>query len=94
MNPKTQMTSDYHDIATIDMPQSERRRLGIGDIWVNAATCNTCGERIRSRNRHDFVTCSCGKVSVDGGSWYVRRVGEPGSFTSEVVSFTDIDNDA
>jgi hypothetical protein len=26
-------------------------------------------------HRHDFVTCTCGSISVDGGQEYLRRVG-------------------
>ena len=42
-------------------------------IIRNAARCNHCGDVIESTYRHDFVTCSCGKVSVDGGHDYLRR---------------------
>jgi hypothetical protein len=30
---------------------------------------------IVSKHRHDFVTCTCGAISVDGGQAYLRRVG-------------------
>ena len=39
----------------------------------NAARCNHCGDVIESTYRHDFKTCSCGHVSVDGGHDYLRR---------------------
>ena len=42
-------------------------------IKRNAAKCLKCGEVIESRYRHDFVTCSCGALSVDGGKDYIRR---------------------
>lgn len=42
-------------------------------IIVNAIKCNHCGDIIESRYRHEFVTCSCGKCSVDGGHDYLRR---------------------
>jgi hypothetical protein len=29
--------------------------------------CDLCGEILRSRHRHHFVTCLCGNLSVDGG---------------------------
>ena len=45
-------------------------------IKRNAAQCLKCGEVIESRYRHDFVTCSCGALSVDGGRDYIRRVYE------------------
>lgn len=44
-------------------------------ILKNAVKCNNCEDTIESKHRHDFVTCSCGRVSVDGGSAYLRRVG-------------------
>lgn len=70
---------DYHDFTTIDTPIEERRRLNVGDVWINAAECLECGDILRSRNRHDFVTCSCGALSVDGGSWYCKRSFEEGA---------------
>lgn len=45
-------------------------------IIENAVTCFGCGDRIFSRHRHDFVTCTCGAISVDGGQAYLRRVGD------------------
>lgn len=35
-------------------------------IIKSAIRCNLCGDEIESKNRHDFVTCSCGACSVDG----------------------------
>ena len=45
-------------------------------IVQNAATCLACGDFIVSKHRHDFVTCTCGAISVDGGQEYLRRVGD------------------
>lgn len=64
---------DVQQMVNRDTPKELRRQMDIGDIWSNAAHCLDCGDTIRSRNRHDFVTCSCGNISVDGGSWYARR---------------------
>lgn len=44
-------------------------------IIQNAVTCLSCGDFIFSMHRHDFVTCTCGSISVDGGQEYLRRVG-------------------
>ena len=44
-------------------------------IIQNAVTCLSCGDYIFSMHRHDFVTCTCGSISVDGGQEYLRRVG-------------------
>jgi hypothetical protein len=45
-------------------------------IIQNAVTCLGCGDFIVSKHRHDFVTCTCGTISVDGGQEYLRRVGD------------------
>lgn len=50
-------------------------------IIQNAVTCLGCGDFIVSKHRHDFVTCTCGSISVDGGQAYLRRVGD---FTNAV----------
>jgi hypothetical protein len=42
-------------------------------IIKNAAKCLKCGETIESKHRHDFVSCSCGNLFVDGGKDYIRR---------------------
>lgn len=42
-------------------------------IIRNAIRCNHCGDVIESVHRHDFRTCRCGCVSVDGGHDYLRR---------------------
>lgn len=43
------------------------------NIISNAIQCKHCGDIIESKHRHDFVTCSCGCCSVDGGLDYFRR---------------------
>jgi hypothetical protein len=50
-------------------------------IVRNAVRCNHCGDVIESTYRHNFVTCSCGRVSVDGGFDYLRRCGDPSDYT-------------
>lgn len=37
--------------------------------------CKHCGDVIKSKHRHDFVWCSCGKVAVDGGNDYLKITG-------------------
>lgn len=81
---------DYHDFTTVDTPADERRRLNVGDIWINAASCHNCEYTARSTNRHDYHACKCGDVAVDGGSWYVRRSYRPGAvYTNHVEMFAD-----
>jgi hypothetical protein len=45
-------------------------------IIQNSVKCNECGDEIYSAHRHDFVTCTCGNISVDGGTDYLRRSGK------------------
>ncbi len=42
----------------------------------NRVRCKKCMDVIESKHRHDFVTCSCGSVFVDGGKDYYRIGGE------------------
>lgn len=46
---------------------------------MNRAGCRDCGDVITSTHRHDYVTCKCGKISVDGGDTYNKR-----SFTDKL----------
>ncbi len=59
-------------------------------IISNSATCRKCKDFIFSRHVHDFVTCKCGAISVDGGQDYLRRVGDPADFI-ESSCFLDDD---
>ena len=43
-------------------------------IKVQAIRCADCGDLVYSRARHDFRSCTCRRVFVDGGLDY-RRVG-------------------
>lgn len=51
----------------------ERRAFDIGPWQFNRAKCLLCSHVIRSVHRHDYVVCPCGNLSVDGGSWYLKR---------------------
>lgn len=42
-------------------------------ILRNRAKCLKCGEIIESKHRHDYVTCKCGNLAVDGGRDYLKR---------------------
>jgi len=41
-------------------------------IEIGALECPLCGYIIYSRTRHDFRSCECGAVSVDGGLDYMK----------------------
>lgn len=38
----------------------------------NAAKCLECHTVIESKSRHEFVTCACEAIFVDGGTTYFR----------------------
>jgi len=42
------------------------------NLLRNSAACRQCGDAIESKHRHDFVTCKCGAISIDGGLDYVK----------------------
>jgi hypothetical protein len=51
--------------------------------------CKKCGDTIESKHRHDFRSCSCGSVSIDGGRDYTRILwpgGEPADHYEWVVT--------
>lgn len=58
-------------------------------IIKNAIQCKKCGDIIESTNVHDFVTCSCGACSVDGGHDYLRRCGN----LEDMIDLTVIEPD-
>ena len=43
------------------------------EIISNKVRCKNCGDVIESKHTHDYVSCSCGSVSVDGGHSYLKR---------------------
>lgn len=45
-------------------------------VTVNKAQCRKCGDVIESKHVHDFRSCKCGAIMVDGGLDYIRRVGQ------------------
>jgi hypothetical protein len=44
----------------------------------NAMKCHGCGDTIESKHRHDFVSCTCEALFVDGGLDYNRFGCRPG----------------
>lgn len=43
-------------------------------IIRNSAKCLGCGDEIESTHRHDFKSCTCGNLAVDGGRAYTKRL--------------------
>lgn len=61
-------------------------------ILRNSATCALCGDSIQSTNRHDYVSCACGAISVDGGLDYLRRSSQnDAAFIDTSVTVGNID---
>lgn len=69
-----------------------------GEVWQdpdcpdlqkgpNAARCLDCGDLLYSQTRHDFKTCACGNLSVDGGSAYTRRLYRKEPLIEEITSW-------
>ena len=42
----------------------------------NAFKCLYCNNIIESKHQHHFISCKCGKMSIDGGTLYIRLVGD------------------
>jgi tRNA(Ile2) C34 agmatinyltransferase TiaS len=42
-------------------------------VITNKAQCKLCGDVIESVHHHDWQTCKCGEISVDGGKSYLKR---------------------
>lgn len=50
-------------------------------ILSNQVKCDKCGDKPFSANVHDFRSCKCGSIAVDGGMDYLRRVGNIDAYT-------------
>lgn len=58
----------------LDLINLKMERCGVTDsIILNSIQCDYCGDVITSHHRHDYVSCSCGEVSCDGGRAYLKR---------------------
>ena len=73
------------------MSVKARRKLDVGDIWMNRIQCLKCKDIITSNNRHDFKYCKCGAVFVDGGSWYGRAGGQIADIKMMYEHYTFVD---
>jgi len=58
-------------------------------IVQNQIRCLKCGDEPFSKHGHDFVWCKCGAVAVDGGTSYLRRVGERADYEELSWSLPD-----
>ena len=83
----------------------EKEDFKIKERFKNLVHCKTCGDAIYSCMRHDFSTCTCGNVSVDGGIDYFKMSWDTGAeyevltldiltgktYTDEEIKELDID---
>lgn len=74
-------------IKVLEISRHLKKGERFDQIVQNMAKCLRCGEIVVSEFRHDFVTCSCGSLSVDGGNAYLRRVGEREDWEEMSVGF-------
>lgn len=44
-------------------------------ILRNQGICPDCGDFVASISRHDYRSCKCGQMAIDGGPAYLRRLG-------------------
>lgn len=58
----------------------------------NAAKCLLCGDVIESKSVHNYVTCSCGNVSVDGGLDYAKRCFKEYNTWEELCEWEEIED--
>ncbi len=61
------ITSTEHQEFWDDTDIRLNRSVGINCSLVTGAECSRCFEFIYSKSRHDFVSCKCGAISLDGG---------------------------
>lgn len=81
---------DYTDFTSYYSSVEERRKLNVGDIFFNQVRCKKCNWLIRSKNQHHMVSCKCGAISVDGGSWYSKVSGDPSLVEDHSVPFLHV----
>lgn len=62
-------------------------------IIINRIRCRKCGDVITSKSVHDFQYCSCKACAVDGGTEYLRRVGEPSDYVDLSLVVYENDNE-
>lgn len=55
-----------------DAPPIKKKNLPPDFITRIGVQCPICKEMVVSLRRHDFTSCDCGAVSVDGGGEYLK----------------------
>lgn len=67
-------TDDFTVALRRALEEEETEAVPTRRLIRNAARCLSCGDTLESKHRHDFRTCQCGRLSVDGGLDYARRL--------------------
>jgi len=60
-------------------------------IRINKAQCKHCGDILISTDEDKKETCTCGKLTVDGGTSFLLRSGDRGTDYKELseLNFSD-----
>jgi len=66
-------------------PVTREKRLAATSVVCTGIQCQACGEIVVSLHRHDWRSCKCGKVFIDGGRDYVRYGGDAENIKSVTV---------
>lgn len=75
-----------------EKPEESETKIGYDfdkRIIRNMAQCLKCKDVITSYHGHDYKTCTCGSLSVDGGMNYLKRAGEI-SNCKELSIYSDV----
>ena len=59
------------------------------NIIRSRARCLSCLDVIESVHRHDYVSCKCGKIILDGGHEYIRYGWTSGDPKEHIELLTD-----
>ena len=57
-------------------------------IIINKAKCKKCGDIIESKDVNDFKRCACGSIAVDGGHYYIKRIGNK----NDIIELSKVEN--
>lgn len=62
--------------------------VNYGKIIINKARCKKCGDIIESKDLNDFKRCACGSIAVDGGHYYIKRIGNK----DDIIELSKVEN--
>lgn len=50
--------------------------MSIGMVRLNKAKCLDCGDVLISKDVTKYEKCTCGSLSIRGGSYFLERIGK------------------